>query len=875
MELGQKREGRRPRSVDCKTEYQSLVDQSLDIFSVIFETRNTPLVLVIDDAQWADTLTLKFLARLIEKGRLDNWPLVIVCTCWESSYKVQTQHGGNDFDNFGQFCLATKRNVSEDFVKLIKLERLNTREIINVISKELPHISNNAKSILAQNCSGDLEILWDFVRRIKYTPGYLDVNGNLKVSIEKLTFKSFKKKELVRERILELGFAVSCLLACGSSQGIRFSRSFLEKCLVALNEDFNIDISTFVEIDNPYNFTMNNEHPTYLEVAEFRRRIYYEVAKEILDEMPQRDRIHILLLDYYMELIQSQKLILFEIYEQISIMEEFTHLYEILGENRDVYRQIYFESGIKLIELCLQEGMFNKCKQYGEALLINRVNFSEAQYKLVLGILIEAAYGDGDIIAEEKYIELYSNFCVGSRENLDPENYLYQSKYQLRCLDSQKAIELSQQAVLMIQDSPLDYLSYKCYEQLVKSYFYAGENTLGFTLLNEIENKFFDFLNEHVRIRVSFDHTIALLCHNVDSNIKVVEKASTAKEGYFNLHDKYNYLLSCVNLADGYMGSGQLEMAETEIKAAYEMARESSWKHAHNIAAVCYGNILLTQGRVSEAFDLYEEGIAISKEIKHNWDLIYAQIWRNLCLAKFGDPVAYDNLYELVNRANEHNYDYLAALSSSFGLITGKLFSKEEHSAFFLEKLDKKLTPGLYAQGLAAYIIQTTNQEDITKKRLISELIDVVLKCEGIKGFGEIILEALDANLHRIDDSEQTVKYQEWVKDYIEPIRQYKLSAAENLKRKYDDSQVRIKSCSLNCEAMCCYDGVYLNKGEEEMLKNTVSVYPQYFSHLPTEFIVDGNWRNEVVGRKTATRSHQYTNRDFPSHFDHTRCVFF
>lgn len=75
------------------------------------------------------------------------------------------------------------------------------------------------------------------------------------------------------------------------------------------------------------------------------------------------------------------------------------------------------------------------------------------------------------------------------------------------------------------------------------------------------------------------------------------------------------------------------------------------------------------------------------------------------------------------------------------------------------------------------------------------------------------------------------------------------------------------------CESRCCYDGAYLEDGEEEMIREVVMKHPNEFSHLPSDFIVDGNWNN-LAGRKTNTRPHNYKSPDYPSHFNQTRCVF-
>ncbi|QJX79983.1 DUF3109 family protein [Priestia megaterium] len=86
---------------------------------------------------------------------------------------------------------------------------------------------------------------------------------------------------------------------------------------------------------------------------------------------------------------------------------------------------------------------------------------------------------------------------------------------------------------------------------------------------------------------------------------------------------------------------------------------------------------------------------------------------------------------------------------------------------------------------------------------------------------------------------------------------------------------LKLKRCDLTkCKAMCCYDGVYLEKGEEEKIREIVQIYPDYFQHLPKDFIVDGKWKGVADGRKTATRPYNYNDPEYPKHFEQTRCVF-
>ena len=75
------------------------------------------------------------------------------------------------------------------------------------------------------------------------------------------------------------------------------------------------------------------------------------------------------------------------------------------------------------------------------------------------------------------------------------------------------------------------------------------------------------------------------------------------------------------------------------------------------------------------------------------------------------------------------------------------------------------------------------------------------------------------------------------------------------------------------CEACCCYDGVYLMRGEEEFLLQLISQFPSIFSDIHGDIFVDGYWKGEFYGRKINKRPHLYRSINFPNHFSKTRCV--
>ena len=86
--------------------------------------------------------------------------------------------------------------------------------------------------------------------------------------------------------------------------------------------------------------------------------------------------------------------------------------------------------------------------------------------------------------------------------------------------------------------------------------------------------------------------------------------------------------------------------------------------------------------------------------------------------------------------------------------------------------------------------------------------------------------------------------------------------------------QVRLERCDIAaCEAMCCYDGAYLEPDDEVRIQTAMANYPEFFRQVPENPVVSENWRGFGAGRKTARRPWRY-RRVIPAHFTSTRCVF-
>lgn len=83
----------------------------------------------------------------------------------------------------------------------------------------------------------------------------------------------------------------------------------------------------------------------------------------------------------------------------------------------------------------------------------------------------------------------------------------------------------------------------------------------------------------------------------------------------------------------------------------------------------------------------------------------------------------------------------------------------------------------------------------------------------------------------------------------------------------------KITNYCKNCDAWCCYDGVYLTDEDVQTITQAVENNKEFFDFLPADYIVYGEWQGKVAGQKTNVKEKTY-DKDFPKHFNQTTCVF-
>lgn len=496
---------------------------------------------------------------------------------------------------------------------------------------------------------------------------------------------------------------------------------------------------------------------------------------------------------------------------------------------------------------------------------IQRYDWEEiecAKQKNILDKLIIAADLYGILEQECTYISMFEKY-IGRTEDF----YVHAIEYYKK-ISGEKLIEISQEALRFQENIEDEEKSFRLICQIAFAYFYVGYAKKSYELIKSERKKHMENFWNNEMNNANYWRVIAVSAHDLDNNKDVVQASLLSQKAYRSQKKFYDQYISMINLFDGYMALGELNKAEKIAKEIFEYLDNRYYIHVDDILQICYANLLQTEGRIMESLVYYEKGLSIAKKIQ-SWDYIYGSIWRELAIAQFGDESSLSALQKYREMARNAGYLYLVSLADCFFILAGHFLEILDSYKVqeLIEEIDFIGMPGHALQAKVCCKIHNMLQIDI------EEIVCLMIQCEGVKGYPQIISEYYLKNIESMNDDTR-IQFDIWCTKYVNPIinfqEKFLNKNTENL-----ETFPLLKSYNCrNCQAKCCYDGAYLLKGEEEKIQEFVNQYPEYFKDINLPFIVDGDWKEMESERKTNKQPFNGYDNDFPEHFTKTRCVF-
>ncbi|MEM7677341.1 MAG: helix-turn-helix domain-containing protein, partial [Myxococcota bacterium] len=249
--------------------------------------------------------------------------------------------------------------------------------------------------------------------------------------------------------------------------------------------------------------------------------------------------------------------------------------------------------------------------------------------------LIGIAYSNGDLEREARIIKEWSLM-----PDHTSEYYVQIARYAARASKTSDALEAAKEA-LSRADNPTARL--KASIELAGALWAAGHPAEGLDTLKGIDEALSSDIAINEKLRVAYNHKVCLLLHDLDQNLQVAAYAERCISAYRDSANIEQMITAMVNRGDALWGVGRIDEARNLLEEAYTLAKKERLPHAIDISAICLANVLASsteKNDTAKALILYDEGTSLAKEIGHDWDRLYGQVYRAMYEYDQGKDVA-------------------------------------------------------------------------------------------------------------------------------------------------------------------------------------------------------------------------------------------
>ena len=264
---------------------------ALDYFRTILDTNNReasriPVILFLDDAQWADATTLDFLYQLLREAIAEYWPLMVICTHWEVEWQEGLLAIAGDPPPQRLCHLPCMLGLGDDWQGLQQLAPVG--DLSPVVAAAVTGLTTGQRRLVLAKAGGNPLLLEEILRYLLREPRLFDGQDPQRPLTERgeqeIAQRSFELHELVAERFSRLGEDVKRVLGWSSQQGMRF----LTEITVAAARRVKSPIGdkevrqAIREVERPHCFVQILGDRSRFNRAEFRQMAFHHVASEYL-----------------------------------------------------------------------------------------------------------------------------------------------------------------------------------------------------------------------------------------------------------------------------------------------------------------------------------------------------------------------------------------------------------------------------------------------------------------------------------------------------------------------------------------------------------------------------------------------------------------
>ncbi len=272
-----------------RTDLESL---ALDYFRTILDPKNAeaetvPVIVFLDDAQWADPVTLRFLGKLMADARAGNWPLLVLATHWEAEWQTMLDQHPEPADPPQRLTdLPSLLGLSPTWPGMRHIPPIN--DLGAVVGIALPGLTDEQKSVLLEKAGGNPllleEMLLFVIREPRFFEGHDPKRSLTRRAVAELSNRTFRLHDLARDRFARLEESVRRCLGWSSAQGVRFlteiALAAVRKVAPTVGEEELREALRRGE--TPHCFIQLDHDSGKFNRGEFRQAAFHHVAAEYL-----------------------------------------------------------------------------------------------------------------------------------------------------------------------------------------------------------------------------------------------------------------------------------------------------------------------------------------------------------------------------------------------------------------------------------------------------------------------------------------------------------------------------------------------------------------------------------------------------------------
>lgn len=250
-----------------------------------------PVVLWLDDAQWADTETLGFLGKLFFGAKQAQWPLLVVATHWEREWREAVQQKlskEKSLTGFKDYEFAKDGEEKSRRTEVRFLEPAGEKALHELLAESLPGLTTGQRDLLVRKAGGNFLTMVENIGELCQFSRNFEERDRGKPLVESAV-KNIENWESERERRVKQRFDRLCesvqdLLGWGSQMGRRLIVEALTR--FAVGKKVEGPSERLAECVDPLAILGGANS----DIREFRDRAYRRVAEKFFDDFLDEDR---------------------------------------------------------------------------------------------------------------------------------------------------------------------------------------------------------------------------------------------------------------------------------------------------------------------------------------------------------------------------------------------------------------------------------------------------------------------------------------------------------------------------------------------------------------------------------------------------------